>query len=129
MLTLEQARKLRDGITPGPWAAEYTGWEFYDIRGPENSDGWKTVVAEYASPANARAIAALPDLLDLVDAQAAEIAALEVQPATVSPEVAALVEIGDKMADCFNRHYIVPGLAGRWAKARAALAATEPRHG
>ena len=89
MLTLEQARKLRDGITPGPWNAEYAGWEFgHDIKGPENADGWATLVAEVGGQADAKIFAAAPDLLDLVEAQAAEIAALAAQVEALREELA-----------------------------------------
>ena len=77
MLTLEQARALRDGITPGPWELEtdpmmssvssHVGGDYHGV----------TYMSLDNHENNARAIAALPDLLDLIEAQAGEIAALK----------------------------------------------------
>ena len=110
MLTLEQARALRDGITPGPWEVWHGQMPDSEDDDPENfgvitqSGGFITwafpteMGAGGDTKANARLIAAAPDLLDLIEAQAAVIAALaaqvealEVQPAPVAPEVAGLV--------------------------------------
>ena len=89
MLTLEQARKLRDGITPGPWEVVRQGHiTFIKEAAYVNSYNVDYIARVFASPENARLIASAPDLLDLVEAQAAEIAALAAQVEALREELA-----------------------------------------
>ena len=111
MLTLEQARALRDGITPGPWQVNGAG-VISDAIGHDIGDIWLEQDARLASSA--------PDLLDLIEAQAAEIAALAAQ-------VEALRGALQEIADPTRLSGVVAGVLRDLA--RAALAATEPRHG
>lgn len=86
-ITKEQAEKLRDGITPGPWhmGQESTDPEWWIVT---LSGGMvvANVNAHKCQEANASAVAALPDLLATVitlhdekDAIAARVAELEAQ--------------------------------------------------
>lgn len=49
----------------------------------------------------------------------AAIAAIPAVQPTVSPDVAALVEVGNEMAKSIRGNYYIPGIAGKWEAALA----------
>ncbi len=122
MLTLQEARALREGTTPGPWHGPETidsvGDEIvvvYSSGSPkqgiykpihEATLGFRPEV-DARTHANARAIAALPDLLDLIEAQAAQVEALQQELADTNDtlnawfDTAKIIQdqIGPKMLD------------------------------
>lgn len=75
-ITAEQARALLAGITPGPWKKHGNGAQVI-------SDTALIATLPYAaaSKGNSRAIAAVPDMLSTIIAQAARIEALEAEKA------------------------------------------------
>ena len=120
---------LREGTTPGPWEFWQGRFPESDIEDPDNfgvstSDGG---IITYAFPtdfgaggdtkANARLIAAAPDMLDAIEAQAREIAALTARAEAAEAKVGRLFSIGNRMTDCMIRGYYVPGLTEQWAQA------------
>ena len=92
-MTSDELRALREGMTPGPWIYETvrTSCGLCHRIGPfpapefmRKESSSACVYDDYppsgGSPqlvANARAIAAVPDMLDLIEAQAAEIERLQ----------------------------------------------------
>ena len=144
MLTLEQARALRDGITPGPWdmeikthaksgsrSARISGGAWFDFaRVWCSTEGiYQGQVDSAEGQANARLIAAAPDLLDLVDAQAAEVAALKEE--LVGPLALLAARYGESVygsaTSLHPKHY--DRLAELGARMADFTRMTEPRNG
>ena len=155
MLTLQEARTLREGTTPGPWRVEEgttltwgacnaddtstrgMGYPITDARispcgnwakGPDCDEG----------QTNASMIAAAPDLLDLVEAQAGEIAALTAQVEALRGAADDVIRASNTIMLMLSGDLPMSKLAREAAIRRAldarnswdnAIAATEPRHG
>lgn len=144
-LTEETARLLamREGMTPGKWGFETvtTSCGVCHKIGPwphqwrHGNNMSACIYDDYPSPpqgtgamlSNARAIAAVPDMLAHIEAQASEIAAMT----TRADAALALVEraFKDGMSYANNVNVLDPAerqKAWEWSQARAALAEVPP---
>ena len=77
--TVEELLALRNGVTEGPWMAaarpsSIVGWP---VVGTRQGRSICSVTVHDEAPANARAIAAVPELFDRLDEQRAEIERLK----------------------------------------------------
>lgn len=117
IITAEQAQSLKAGITPGRWKTTDAKGTFgilcyenisndtgISVASVWHSDDYETLPNRKTRAGNASAIAAIPDMLDTIIAQAAEIACLtckrdEAVSVMQCPEVMALVDALHYYAD------------------------------
>ena len=88
MTNTEELLALRKGMTPGSWRIGlcYNGHPTGEVNGQIGTEFADDCIAEWVGWANSKAIAAVPDMLDHIETQAARIAELEAALETLSTD-------------------------------------------